>query len=450
MSHYKTYPEILQTIPDVYIEFTQALCEVGKEIDNIFVSQIDKKRGVYAEKTENRLKNDYIPDRFSVTVSRNAEVIEIPYTEYFKEHFANVIVSLQNARKSLKNLSNEYFPVTWWENYLQVIEQACKDNSWDTVETVFLSTPATSPFLLSIGPIERYHDKVKGVKRFFSFWFLYTSEAEKKYESLWSELIALTKEHEHFIPFYRSSQLVPTLFIGNMICESGEVSKITATGWSRPEDPEIAKKHGSIKTIAANKFQKKVAKLQHEIALYIKKWPTFSSVSKPLQEYYEELPFLSLVAHEFGHTFLKADQAAKNLGPYYTFIEESRAEINMLYLCLQLEERKKIPEGTTQMIFLSEVLLFPYAYYETKETGHREEYLYSQTLWIYMAIRYGMLTVSSGEIRLSHLNGFKDMIIELKTMLNTIAFFGSHEINVYAYKMFISSYTHELAAELSL
>ncbi len=300
----------------------------------------------------------------------------------------------------------------------------------------------------NIGPIERYQDNILGTKRYFSAWFLYkNSLGVKKYEDIWKKLIEISKQREFYFPLNPDMGKLssPYIFMGDMIAESGEVSKINTTGWSRPENVETARKYGTVKMICVDKYSKKINKLKKYLKRVSRKYKLDKNVADRVQEYLEEYPLLDVVLHEYAHTFIKPQDANIHLENYYTIIEEPRAEINMLYLSGILEIEKNLTKGTAQDLFIFVILLFEYLYNEVQKISpSKMVYLYSTTLWIYKALQYKIINVMKNKISFDLKK--MDQLLPLFTMeilmfFNSIAYFG-YKTNPYfeKYKKFGKEY----------
>lgn len=442
MSFYREYPGIIEKIDPSVKEFVDKILRVVELTDELFIKQLQT-NPVYSDEAKEHLKKhkSYKTNPLTVLRIKKNKPVETPYHEYYKDIIPQVISILENAIKDLNKVKLRELPRNWWRNYLKTVIKGFQTDSWQSVEAAFLSTPQDSRFLLSIGPIERYHDKLLGTKRFFTAWFLDKNEEQAKInQRLWRELTKIGKESN-------LNTFIPTLYIGDIICEGGEVAKLNATGWSRPENPEILDKFGSIKIIACNKYLKKMGKQNIEIRMWSNKWNVSQSLKDDLKKIQDDYPLLSLIMHEFGHTFQKPKNAALNLGQHYTFIEEARAEINMLYLCSKLEEKGLVKPQTTRQLLMTKLLLFNFVYQDFKLNKQREEYLYATTMMHLQGLKAGLMSLDKHRVVFSAIdeNNLYSAIEAMRNNLSDITNSYSETKNLNRYKKTIAEKTNWLA-----
>ena len=458
VNYIKEYPEIEKQLDASYQPFLSSLKKVISLTDALFVHQIDPDDGLYPTTIAEWIgKNaEYKTEPYAVLRIENDLPIEIPYHEYYKETIADIVAALHDAKAQSEKIVDGQFDKTWWQNYFDVLNEGFAQDRWDKVEQHFLSMPPESPLLLTIGPIDTYHDQVFGTKRIFSAWLLVHNEtAQAEGTQLWS-LLTQQETNLQEVSFFgispaRGNRI--THYIGDLLIGGGEVAKAGSMGWSRPENAGVAKQFGSIKAIAYNNFQKHTKKISQDITTYGKKWHISEKITKEVLAFHEEKALLPLLLHEFGHTFFKGENTHANLEQFYTFIEEARANTNMLYIALQLEQQGLLPKQTTRNIFMREFFYLPHLYYQYKVKQQREAYLYSGLLLLFIAKEYEMITITNhklvlyeGEIE----EKLPGLILELKTFLNTLTFFGGDKTALAEHKAYLFAACDVLAEELQL
>lgn len=454
----KEYPEIEKRLHASYKPFLTSLKEVVRLTDTLFVHQIDLKDGLYPSTIAEWIgKNtEYKTEPFAVLRIENDLPVEIPYHEYYQETIEAITKHLREARKHIAHIADEDFDKRWWTKYMEVLEEGFTTDRWQMVEEYFLSLPTQSPLFFSIGPIDTYHDQIFGIKRIFAAWLLVHNEkAQEEASNLW-QLLRQQEQNLNEPSFFGLTPSVGgkvTHYIGDILIAGGEVGKAGTIGWSRPENTGIAEQFGSIKAIAYNKFQVHAKKVSRDIKTYSEKWHIPAKLTKEILSFNEEHAILPLLLHEFGHTFFKSEQTHKNLEQFYTFIEEARANTNMLYLSLQLEQQGLLPKQTTRNIFIREFFYLPHLYYQYNVKHQREAYLYSGLLLLFIAKEYELLTIHNHKLVLyegdieERLPG---LILELKTFLNTLAYFGGDKTALAEHKGYLFAACDILAEELQL
>lgn len=435
MKYFKYYPETFKQISNKYKPFINRILSLIKIIDDLFEEQIDKKTGVIQidlvafEKQKNNLKNEIDP--YKVSIIKDHQKLEIPYYKYYHNYYEKIEIELKTIidgikKKKIITDNNQYW-LLFFRTFLKVL----KNDNWIELEKIFLKTPEKNKFIFSVGPIERYHDKVFGIKRFFSAWFIYREGniENNKYFEIWKYLNKIALKINFLKDFEIEKNKKIRLFFGNLIAESGEVAKLYATGWSRPEKTFLLDKYGSIKIIAKNKYIKKIKEEQNEIKKSIEKVILNKKLKNKLLKTANYIHFLTLITHEFAHTLIKSSYSSSNLKNYYTFIEEGRAQANMIYLLNLLEQTKKLKRINTSLIIVNEILRLPYLYNYFIKNKQRIEYLLSSTLWFIFSLELRLIKIKDKKIHFSNFNKneVKNFSEKLFIFYNTISYFGHHE-----------------------
>ena len=373
--------------------------QLAGEIATIFTLQISASHGVYRGDYEAFLtaNPEYITDEFSVLEVDKTSHKEIPYNIAYQKEFLNAKGITENILARIEDIRDIPWDTIRWKAQYEALIDAFTKNSWLYAEKAFLDYDKNNPFLLSLGPIETYHDKVRGTKRFFSCIFMQKEYEQWQYEKMWAQLQELTRSHTPPIP-YQASTRSAHLFVGNVLVGSGEVPKLQAEAWSRPESAVTAKECGSVKMLMLNTFDEKLPRLYEYTKQFLQHCDKAHLFEETLLSRLPELLKLNLILHEFGHTYLKTEFSSERLAEYYSLLEEPRAEINSLYLAKRLEEHGALEEDTTLLLFLSDLFLFSFKYERFIELGMREEYLFSTSYWYFSALNGNLITIDQGSI----------------------------------------------------
>lgn len=454
MNYFRVDENVKNAIPQQFSKFVALNSQLVGKIDDLFNRQISPEDGVYAGLQDTLLVQEsaYKTHPYSVLRCVEGNIQEIPYHIFYSDIVEEIVRLLTELEVVSSKLNSTSFTPSWWLNLYRTLKNSFQTDEWELADHAFLTHPPGDAFLLSAGPIERYHDTVFGTKRYFSAVFMYRGEETQRERELWHACSEIYQGTSPFLP-ERGTWAVPALFVGEMVAEGGEFAKLEGEAWSRPENPELARRVGTIKMLLTNTLDKKLVALRESAFALLEQFEMSSSIKADLKRDFRWLCRLNLILHEMGHTFLKPGDATAALGKYYTLLEEPRAEINSLYLARQLEKKRLLEEGTTLQLYLTDLTLFLYKWNRYRTIGLREEYLYSTTMWIVKGLKHGLLGIE-GDRWLFDLTD-KDtkldlLILELFTFFNSIVRFGSEQNSeLEAYRQLVEKETEKQIALLN-
>ena len=430
MSFVRRYDEALKRVPEQFTRYVDLNLKLVDAVDKLFAIQLQGARGVYRGNIESfrAAHSDYTTSPFTVLEIDSGKPKEIPYSMAYQDELGPIIKLIDQIVDEIDSLEVD-FDKTRWRALYQAVRCGFEEDRWEQAEHAFLDFDLENPFLLSIGPIERYHDKHFGKKRYYSALFAMTNDRFQAYRDCWNALDRCMDSHNVFASISDDPGEVH-LFIGDILAEGGEFSKLDTEGWSRPEDPLIAKQCGTVKMMLMNGFQRKLSTLEE----YASKSAALFGGGRLLEQLagdeLAETYMMGLMLHEYGHTYTKSAGATSNLGDYYTLFEEARAEANSLYLAKLLEQSGAVPAGTAQRVFMLDLMLFEFKYDRWKRLGCREEYLYSTTLWLQSALRHEIIWKNNEKFTLNQSNlqsELPTLIKEVYQFTHAATFFGHRE-----------------------
>lgn len=386
MAYYKDYPYVTENLDPSYDLFLNELKEVIVLTDKLFVTQIHPQYGMYTEGFREWIEKhpEYQPDPIAITRIVDGTAKEIPYNEFFNAAVGKIVVQLEQVKKAVDVIADPLLDKKWWKEYISIVQDGFKKDEWDAVESMFLQTPTDSPISLIIGPIDNYHDKIKGVKRSFSAWFLVRNIAAQEQTNLLINHIQAIKENVTYPPSEDVS-----FFIGDLLFAGGEVAKHNTMGWSR-----AGKDGKAIKLIACNKLPDHTMRMANAMHKSLTSWKISQELGEAVMAFHMSESLLPLTLHEYSHTYNKSPQAMKQLGVYYTESEESRANAYMVHLGKILENKKQLPPHTARNMFLRVLLYLPYLYEEFAVRQQREAYYFAGLLWLQKAKEYGIVHIA--------------------------------------------------------
>jgi hypothetical protein len=389
MAYFKDYPYITENLDQSYDPFIAKLKEIIVITDQLFATQIHPTYGVYPKDFQDWLKKNpnYTPDSLSVTRIESGEVVEIPFSIYYKDANQRVAKLFDEASTTIDGIKDKLLDKQWWKEYMRVIKKAYLENNWSEAEQYFITTPADSPLLLSIGPIDTYHDLFKGKKQYYSAWLLVNNNAgQEQSDRLCKELITLQKSED---ANDKSNKI--TFYIGDILFAGGEVAKHRTMGWSRSENVAITKKLGSLKMIAFNKLPYHTKRMADAMDKSFSKWEIDADLREAIMQFHNTEPLIPLVLHEFSHTFQKSLYAQDNLKQFYTDIEEARANTYMVHFGFYLERHNHLSKHAARNMFLRVLLYLPYLYEEYTVRNQRESYYFAGLFWLDKALTKGII-----------------------------------------------------------
>lgn len=385
MAYFKEYPYITENIDPSYDLFIAKIKEIILITDQLFTTQIHPTYGLYSEEVIHWITNnlDYNPDPLSVSRIENGHIKEIPFHIFYKDAMKRLAKHLDEGQDAIDQIIDESFNKDWWKEYLNILKRAYVQNSWDEADAFFLQTPTDSPILLSIGPIDTYHDKTKGTKRYFSAWLIVKNTAAQRQATIVTNHLTTMTNTDADITFY----------IGDLLFAGGEVAKHKTMGWSRSGNTELKRFSKSLKMIAFNKLPEHTQRMTQAIQKSVQTWEISNDLGESIMTYHKTQSLIPLVLHEYSHTYEKSNKAQINLQEYYTDIEETRANTYMVYLAKQLEKAGHLSKHTAHIIFLRVLLYLPYLYEEYSKFHQRESYYFAGLYWLQKAESAGIVSI---------------------------------------------------------
>lgn len=275
---------------------------------------------------------------YTIIVREDGQLKVVPYSEAYQMY-------LQEASNSLMIASN-FFKDSLFKIYLKSRAEALLSNQYDASDRLWLDLK-DNQFDIIIGPIETYEDKLYGIKASYEAYVLVK-------DMVWSKnlekYIAYLPELQKGLPVdnkYKealagsSSQLnaYDVIYYGGD-CNSG--SKTIAV--NLPNDEKIQKEKGTRRSQFKNVIKAKFDYIMMPIAEALvvpeqRKHVTFNAF------------FSNTMFHEVAHglgvknTVNNKGTVQQALGPYYSALEEGKADILGLYMITQLYNKKVLQEG---------------------------------------------------------------------------------------------------------
>lgn len=277
-------------------------------------------------------------DPYTIIVREDNKLKVVPYTEAYQRMLFEASMCLKMAADFFKDSS--------FKVYLKARSEALLSNKYDESDRIWLDMKSNQ-FDIIIGPIENYEDKLYGNKTAYEAYVLVKDMVwSQKLEKYVAFLPDLQKNLPVDLKYKKeeagtSSQLNAydiIYYAGD--CNSG--SKTIAVNLPNDEKLQLEKgtRRSQFKNAIKAKFDYIMVPIANEmIAPEQRKHVTFNAF------------FSNTMFHEVAHglgiknTINGKGTVREALGPYYSALEEGKADILGLYMITQLFEKKILTEG---------------------------------------------------------------------------------------------------------
>ena len=294
---------------------------------------LDMRKGEY-----DSLNDPKKSDPYTIIVREDNLLKVVPYSEAYQQ-------MLFEASMCLK-IASDFFKDSSFRVFLKSRSEALLSNQYDASDRIWLDMKSNQ-FDIIIGPIENYEDKLYGNKTAYEAYVLVKDLA-------WSQKL---EKYVAFLPDLQSTLPVDSkykkeeagtssqlnaydiiYYAGD--CNSG--SKTIAVNLPNDEKLQLEKgtRRSQFKNAIQAKFEFIMLPITNEmVAPEQRKHVTFNAF------------FSNTMFHEVAHglgiknTINGKGTVREALGPYYSALEEGKADILGLYMITQLFEKKVLTEG---------------------------------------------------------------------------------------------------------
>jgi hypothetical protein len=341
----------------------------------------------------NLLNDPKKKDPYTIIVREDGQLKVVPYSDAYQQPLREASMSLRIASTMFKD--------SGFCRYLRARADALLSNQYDASDRLWLDMK-DNQFDIILGPIENYEDKLFGTKTAYEAYVLVKDmEWSKKLD----KYVAYLPELQSNLPVdavYKaekagsSSQLnaYDVVYYGGD-CNSG--SKTIAVNLPNDENLQIEK--GTRRSQFKNTIKAKFDYIMLPIA---------NALVHPSQRAHVTFNafFANTMFHEVAHglgiknTINNKGTVREALGPYYSALEEGKADILGLYMITQLYKKQVLTEGQLM------------DYYVTFMAG------------VFRSVRFGAAS-AHGQANMIRFNYFKEkgaFIKDLKTNTYKIDF----------------------------
>lgn len=257
LRRFKINKELLSQITEEDKKVLKILEATIVDIAKVYEQQIKEgfyPKGITKEQLEKESKkNPQILSPYSVVVSKNDKLEVIPYHIKYQKELIPISETIEKAAKTTSNIS--------FKKYLKAQARSLIDGSFDKAVLEWFNVK-NSNIDFSIGPFERYLDKVFFTKRAFQGHIgiidrKETSSAEQIREVLYtSAKMNPEKYHSTDIP-----KRGVRVFAEDTPATAGYMADVLFSGEYFPSDDEFLKKYGSIIIVYQSQLTFKYEKL---------------------------------------------------------------------------------------------------------------------------------------------------------------------------------------------
>lgn len=287
-----------------------------KDVARVYELQLEDgfyPKGISKKILEEATKKDpEILSPFSFVEKKNGKLEAIPYHQKYAEYLIPISKKIEKAARICKNKS--------LKRYLKTRAKSLIDGSYSEADIVWLNVK-NSNVDFSIGPFERYLDKILFIKRVFQahVGIIHkekTAFAEKIKDTLYaSAKLSTEKYHSTDIPKKGVS-----IFVENCLATSGYMADTIFSREHFPSDLDVMRQHGAKVLIYQSQIDLRFKKLYYPIfkSLFEKRFA--KKYSRELL--YEAITFNALV-YELGRMLHKFPGSRERLKELYGPIDEA-------------------------------------------------------------------------------------------------------------------------------
>lgn len=315
----------------------QHLSVIDSIVNDIYRKQIsNNNQGVYPD---NVLQHKDITsikktNQFTNFCISNKDLIEIPYSKFYLENLNSIKIELDKIL-TISDLDSNF------SKYIKRISEQIFTNDWISIEKSFLQN-WNSEIIWNFGPIESMSDKYYGYKRYFSALTMKRNIDYKFVENLCSYV-------DEFIKSFTSTNFMKPastkILVGDKISQSGEIAIINPSGWSRPENLDLANEFGTIKQLYTNTLTDKVDNIYIPL---LDSLDSKFSIKDALKKFFHKNYLIIVALHEISHTIGKFNSYRQRLGNAYNSIEEIKTDFVAYKFARYLEEYRILEKDFTK------------------------------------------------------------------------------------------------------
>ncbi len=365
-------------------------------------------KGVSKEKIEEAAKkNPSILSPFTMIETENGKFKSMPYYKKYKDLLAPVADKIDKAAKICSNPS--------FCKYLRTRAKSLRDGTYREADVAWFGVK-NSNIDFSIGPFERYLDKMFFVKRAFQAHvgiidIKNTQTVEKNKEVLYSSAkTSFDKYHSTEIP-----KKGVKILIEHSPVTSGYLADALFAGEHFPSDLDIMQKHGSRIIIYRSALDLKFKRIHHPIfkAVFEKRFAS---------KYPKELLFRCIVGnvvlYELGRQLHKFAGSRERLKELYGVIDEANNLASGIQHSKYLVLKGLISQEELEAIIIMHILWMFADWLLYQKNKGKESHVLGSSILFNAFIKNGALKVQGG---ISWPN-FARLFFEIEEMANQLVY----------------------------
>lgn len=363
-------------------------------------------RGITKKQLEEASKQDsQIISPFTYVVKTNGKLAAIPYYERYAQYLKPLAKKIDQAANLCRNKS--------FKDYLKARARSLLDGSYREADIAWLNVK-NCKIDFSIGPFERYLDKILFIKRVFQAHVGVIDQSK-------TNLAANIKE-----VLYSSAKLSPNKYHSTQIPQkgvnvlweqtpatAGYMSEVVFSGEHFPCDLDLMEQYGSRILIYQSQFMLKFDKLYFPIfkAIFEKRF-----ASKYPKELLFKAAGLNVLTYELGKQLHKFTGARERLQEIYGIIDEANGFASGIDHCKHLLVKGLTSQDELEAIMIIHILwMFADWLFYTKNKA-KESHVIGNSILLNAYLLGGALKVNGG----IYWPNFTKIFFEVETTANQL------------------------------
>jgi hypothetical protein len=315
-----------------------------KITDRIFVKQITSDYFCYPKKVDKKIileankKNPPILSYYTLLKNNKNDIVSFRYEDYYQKELGEIAKYLIFAAKECGDLDFKKF---LYQRAIHLIEGNYKESekTWVLMKTDY-------PINIAIGPLLTYHDKLFGIKTYYSSCvYIRNLSKEKLYQKITKKIKKNFLENVFF-----PSDVTPRkeiIEVGDIYVYGGEIAKMKAVAWARPSNntdcKDVLNKYGTKKLIFGNAIAERIK--NYGVLVY--KSLFNQSISLKDLIFYTQM---GIFLHELGHGYAIYSTSKERLKDFFWFFEELKSDVFAIHLSPYLIEYKFISKKNYEFL----------------------------------------------------------------------------------------------------
>lgn len=367
----------------------RTLEDVVKTADAVYQKQL--KDGFYPKGTNKKdiekaaREDPEILSPFTYVSRLDKQFVAIPYHELYAKFLEPIAKKIRDAAKICENPS--------FKKYLLARAKSLLNGSYGEAEIAWLNVK-NSKIDFSIGPFERYLDKILFIKRAFQAHIGILDQDKTKFAEKIKEVLYSSAElnpntlHSTHIP-----QKGVSVLWEQTPATSGYASEVVFSAEHFPSDLELMEKFGSKIIIYQSHFKLKFEKLYYPIfkTIFEKRF-----ASKHSKESLYNAVGLNVISYELSKQLHKFSGARERLQEVFAPIDEANGFASGIQHCKYLLVKGLISQDELEAIMIIHILWMFADWLVYTKNKAKENHVIGNSILLNAYLKTGALRISGG------------------------------------------------------